>query len=82
MFALFGISPILVALGAGMIAQIYGFELNEARPPDSSDLGRRLYQFGVAGWYFLITVPVAIFLSVVYAATLFFLAHRRKRSIS
>ena len=83
-FGLIGIAPILTAMGAGFVAKIYGYELHEGYPPDDSDLGRTLYRLGVAGWYFLFTLPAAVCLSGIYAAILFVLARmsRRGRSTS
>ena len=81
-FGLIGIAPILMAMGAGLVAKIYGYELHEGYPPDESDLGRTLYRLGVAGWYFLFTLPAAVCLSGIYAAILFVLPRIRSRDRS
>ena len=70
LFGLIGIAPILIAMTAGWIARVYGFELHEGAPPDDSERARTLYRLGVAGWYFLYTLPLALALSVVYAICL------------
>lgn len=76
-FGLLGIAPILVAVTAGWIARAYGYELHEGGPPDDSERARILCHLGVAGWYFLYTMPLALALSVVYAICL--QIHKRLR---
>jgi hypothetical protein len=49
-FGLIGIAPILLSMGAGLVARIYGCELHEGSPPDDSDFSRMLYRLGAAGW--------------------------------
>ncbi len=77
LFGLIGIAPIVIAISAGWIARAYGYDLNEGAPPDDSERARTLYRMGVAGWYFLYTLPAALVLSVVYAISL--RVHERNR---
>ena len=77
LFGLIGIAPILIAVTAGWIARAYGYELHEGAPPDDSERARTLYRLGVAGWYFLYTMPLALGLSAVYAICL--QIHKRLR---
>jgi hypothetical protein len=78
LFGLIGIAPILVSITAGYVAEYYGYELHEGGPPDDSDLANTLYQYGVMGWYVLVTFPAAVFLSVVYASLLYISVQRKR----
>jgi hypothetical protein len=79
LFGLMGVAPILMAIGAGLVAKVHGYELHEGYPPDDSDLARTLYRLGAAGWYFLVTFPAAVGLSGIYAAFLFVLPRMKGR---
>ncbi len=59
LIALFGISPVLLAMFAGFITSLFGEQLNEGSPPDVPVIGGLLYSMGVMGWFSLITVPLA-----------------------
>lgn len=68
-FAVFGlvaVTPILIAILAGLVGKIYGYGLNEGGPPDNSELGDTLYKLGVFGWHFLYTAPAALVASALY----------------
>lgn len=75
LFGLIGVAPIALAVTAGWAARAFGYELDERGPPDDSELAATLWRFGVAGWYFVYTMPLAVVLSVAYAMLL----HLRKR---
>lgn len=70
LFGLIGIAPIVLAITAGWIARALGYELDGRGPPDDSELAATLWRFGVAGWYFVYTMPLAVALSVAYALLL------------
>ena len=59
LIALFGFSPVLLAMFAGFITSLFGEQLNEGSPPDVPVIGGSLYSMGVMGWFSLITIPLA-----------------------
>lgn len=62
LIALFGISPLLVALTAGSIASANGCALDEGSVHPcvigGHDYGELLYTLGVLGWLSLATIPL------------------------
>lgn len=63
---LLGIFPILIAMLAGLITQLFGQTLNEGNPPDIPIIGGILYSMGVMGWFAMLTIPCALIALVIY----------------
>lgn len=68
----FAAAPLISALTAGAIAEAHGCTLHEGfvNPCiiDGTDYGETLYQFGVMGWFMLITVPAGLVLLIGWLA--------------
>ncbi|GHD17264.1 hypothetical protein ACFOEZ_14285 [Tianweitania populi] len=81
---LFAAAPIISALTAGSIASAHGCQLDEGSIHpcviNGTDYGETLYQFGVMGWFMLITVPTGLFLLVVWLAVALIHLFRRYRA--
>lgn len=80
LFALLGVSPILMAVGAGLIGEFMGYEMHEGGPPPQSELHATLLHIGVAGWYFMITFPAAVALSLGWLGVLAVMNRRARRN--
>lgn len=80
LFALLGFSPILLAMAAGLAGELMGYEMHEGGPPPQSELHATLLRIGVAGWYFMITVPAAVALSLGWLGVLAVIHHRARRN--
>ena len=61
LLVLYTIGPLILAIGAGKIAEANGCTLNEGSVHPciigGKDWGHTLYSMGVMGWFCLITVP-------------------------
>jgi hypothetical protein len=79
LIALFGISPILIAMFAGFIASLFGHQLNEGSAPDIPLIGDLLYAMGVMGWFSLLTLPVAGFGLLIYCEAVGLIPSRLRR---
>jgi hypothetical protein len=77
-FAMFAVAPILLAMAAGLIGEFMGYEMHEGGPPPQSDLHATLLRIGVAGWYFLVTVPAAVALSLLWLVVLAVMERRAR----
>ena len=80
LFALLGFSPILLAVAAGLAGELMGYEMHEGSPPPQSELHATLLRIGVAGWYFMITVPAAVVLSLAWLGVGAVIHHRAPRN--
>src|SRR5512147_697516 len=67
---LFALSPLLVALGAGTIAEANNCQLDEGSVypcvMNGKDIGQILYELGVLGWLFLATLPLGLAALAIY----------------
>jgi len=74
LIALFAMSPILVALTAGLIASVNDCQLDEGGVNPciiaGRDYGTTRIMTGVSGWYVLWTPPVGVILAVGYAVAI------------
>lgn len=85
-FALVSVSiavlPLLSMLVAGLVARLFGCELNESDmsvcPTVFGDIGSTLYLMGVFGWLLFYSVPLGI-CGIVLSAILFAIAALRKK---
>ena len=80
LFALLGISPILIAMGAGLIGQFHGWEMHEGGPPPQSELHATLLKIGIVGWFSLVTIPAAVVLSLLWLGVLAVMNRRTRRT--
>ena len=65
------IAPVLLAMSAGLIASLFGAELNEGSLPHIGGLAgplisQALYFLGVCGWFILFTLPLGACLFISY----------------
>ncbi|WP_312794715.1 hypothetical protein [Tianweitania sp.] len=69
---LFAAAPIISVFTVYWVADAHGCRVDEASIHpciiNGTDYGETLYQFGVMGWFMLITVPIGLFLLVVWLA--------------
>lgn len=72
--ALFGMSPILLAVFSGTIAKWLGCTVNESKTYPcvrwGFDFGKLLYTMFVLGWLSLMTMPIAMVLGIVFSVYL------------
>ena len=72
--AFVGVLPILIAMLAGVIANLAKCELNEGNVSPciiaGKDVGNLLYAMGVSGWFVFMTMPAALFVALVYSVYL------------
>ena len=80
LFALLGISPILIAMGAGLIGEFHGWEMHERGPPPQSELHATLLKIGIVGWFSLVTIPAAVVLSLLWLGVLAVMNRRTRRT--
>jgi hypothetical protein len=80
LFALLGFSPILMAVCAGLIGELMGYEMHEGGPPPQSALHATLLRIGVAGWYVMVTAPAAAALSLAWLGILALMERRARRN--
>ena len=58
--------PIIIAMMAGYITELFGEKLNEANSPNILIFGDFFYLMGMTGWLSLITIPFGILALIVY----------------
>ena len=83
LIALFGISPVLIAILSGAIATGFGCRVDEGSAHPcivfGADRGQLFYTLGVLGWLSLGTVPLAFLIAIGYTI---YLAVRKRRPAS
>ena len=69
--AFIGVTPMLIAMLAGVITNLAKCELNEGSVSPCTvagvDIGKMLYAMGVSGWFTLMTMPAALFAAMCYS---------------
>jgi hypothetical protein len=69
--AFLGVLPMLIAMLAGVIANLAKCELNEGSVNPcviaGRDVGKMLYAMGVGGWLTLMTMPAALLAALIYS---------------
>ena len=72
--AFVGVMPMLIAMLAGVIANLAKCELNEGSVNPcmiaGRDVGKLLYTMFVGGWFTFMTMPAALFAALVYSVYL------------
>ena len=78
-----GVLPLLSMIAAGLIASLFGCNLNEGDvsmcPTIFGDIGELLYTMGVFGWFLFYTVPLGG-VGVVISIILFIIAFIRSKA--
>jgi hypothetical protein len=86
LIVLFGVSPLLSALAASAIANMFGCGLDEgsahACVVAGVDIGSTLYTMFVLIWFGMMTIPFAGLALLVWliAAIILYVMHRRRRA--
>jgi hypothetical protein len=69
-----GVLPLLIAMLAGVIANLAKCELNEGSINPcviaGRDVGKLLYAMGVGGWFTFMTMPAALLAAMIYSVYL------------